>query len=124
MLLVTAVTAGMTGGLVEVRDRVAATVITVGAVVVAAVLVSAVVFVVMRGWRPLLHLNFYTHDMSGVGPKDAFDQGGVLHAIVGSLIQIGDRARDHAAARHRHRGLHDRGRWPVRHASCAPSSRR
>ncbi|MEP9363772.1 phosphate ABC transporter permease PstA [Nocardioides sp. CN2-186] len=89
VLLVTTVTAGMSGGLVEVRDRVAATIITVGAVVVFSVLVSAVVFVVLRGWRPLMHLNFYTHDMSGVGPKDPFDKGGVLHAIVGSLIQIG-----------------------------------
>ena len=89
VLLVTTVTAGMSGGMVEVRDRIAATIITVGAVIVFSVLVSAVVFVVMRGWRPLMHLNFYTHDMSGVGPKDPFDKGGVLHAIVGSLIQIG-----------------------------------
>ncbi len=27
--------------------------------------------------------------MSGVGPKDPFDQGGILHAIVGSLIELG-----------------------------------
>jgi phosphate transport system permease protein len=34
--------------------------------VVAAAVVSAIVFVVSRGWRPLLHLNFWTRDMSGV----------------------------------------------------------
>lgn len=88
-LLVTTVTSGMSGGLVEVRDRVAANVITVGALIVGAVLVSALVFVALRGWRPLMHLNFFVDDMAGVGPKEPFDQGGVLHAVVGSLIQIG-----------------------------------
>jgi phosphate transport system permease protein len=88
-LVVTTVTAAMTGGAVEARDRLAATVMTVGAAVVGAVLVSAVVFVAVKGWPALKHLNFFTHDMSGVGPKDDFDKGGVLHAIVGSLIQVG-----------------------------------
>lgn len=89
VLLVTSVTAGLSGGWVEVRDRVASTVITVGALVVGAVLVSAIVFVVLRGWRPLMHLNFFVDDMAGVGPKDPFDKGGVAHAVLGSLIQIG-----------------------------------
>jgi phosphate transport system permease protein len=88
-LVVTAVTAAMTGSLVDVRDRLAAAVLTAGAALVGAALVSAMVFVVMRGWRPLLHLNFYIEDMSGVGPKAPFDQGGIAHAIVGSLIQLG-----------------------------------
>lgn len=88
-LLVIAVTSGMNGGLVEVRDRVAATTVTVGAVVVGAVLVSAIVFVVVKGIKPLLHLNFYVDDMAGVGPKDPFDQGGAAHALIGSLIQVG-----------------------------------
>jgi phosphate transport system permease protein len=86
---VTAVTASMSGGLVEVKDRVAESVITGAALVVVAAVVSAIVFVVLRGWQPLLHWNFWTQDMSGVGPKDGFEHGGVLHAIVGSLIQLG-----------------------------------
>ena len=88
-LAVTAVTGLLTGGMIEVRDRVAGAVVTVGAMLVAGVLVSALAFVVMRGWRPLLHLNFYIDDMAGVGPKDPFTDGGILHAIVGSLIEIG-----------------------------------
>ena len=88
-LAVTAVTAGMHGGLVEVRDRVAGAVVTCGALVVGAALVSTLVFVVLRGWQPLTHLNFFTDDMAGVGPKDPFDHGGVLHAIVGSMIELG-----------------------------------
>ncbi|ABL80439.1 MULTISPECIES: phosphate ABC transporter permease PstA [unclassified Nocardioides] len=88
-LLVTAVTAGMSGGLVEVRDRVAGAVVTAGAMLVGAALLSAIVFVVIRGREPLTHLNFLVEDMSGVGPKDPFDHGGILHAVTGSLIELG-----------------------------------
>ncbi len=88
-LAVTAVLATMTGGVIEMRDRVATAVVTAGALVVVAALISAIVFVVVRGWRPLMHLNFYVDDMAGVGPKDPFTEGGIAHAIVGSLIQLG-----------------------------------
>jgi phosphate transport system permease protein len=86
---VTAVTAHMSGGLIEVKDRVAESVVTGAGLVVGAAVVSTVVFVAVRGWKPLLHLNFWTSDMSGVGPKDGFDRGGVLHAIAGSGIELG-----------------------------------
>jgi phosphate transport system permease protein len=88
-LAVTWVTAAMTDGAVHARDRLAATVMTTGAALVGIVLVSAVVFVTVKGWAALTHVNFFTDDMSGVGPKDGFDQGGVLHAVIGSLIQVG-----------------------------------
>ncbi|MXG91743.1 phosphate ABC transporter permease PstA [Nocardioides flavescens] len=86
---VSAVTAGMTGGRIEVKDRVAESLVTGAALLVGAAVVSTVVFVALRGWRPLLHLNFWTDDMSGVGPKDGFDTGGVVHAITGSAIELG-----------------------------------
>lgn len=85
----TALLTAMTGTAVEVKDRVAGAVITGGALLVGLALVSTVVFVFLRGWRPLTHSNFITHDMSGVEPKAALDLGGVLHAIVGSCIQLG-----------------------------------
>ncbi|NHC22903.1 phosphate ABC transporter permease PstA [Nocardioides sp. IC4_145] len=88
-LALTATAAAMTGGSTEVRDRLAEAVVTGGALVVAGVLVTTVYDVVSQGWRPLTHLNFLVDDMAGVGPKDAFDRGGVAHAIVGSLIQLG-----------------------------------
>lgn len=88
-LAVTVVTGMLTGGLVEVRDRVAAAVVTVGALLVGAVIVSAIVFVVLRGWRPLMHVNFFVDDMAGVGPKNPLTDGGVVHAVVGSLIEMG-----------------------------------
>ena len=88
-LVFTVVTGAMAGRRVDVADRVAAAVITSGAVVVGGALVSTIGFVIVRGWEPLLHLNFFTDDMSGVGPRDPFDRGGIAHAIVGSGIQLG-----------------------------------
>jgi phosphate transport system permease protein len=88
-IAVTAVTAHMSGGLIEVKDRVTASIVTGAALVVGAAVVSTVVFVAARGWKPLLHVNFWTEDMSGVGPKDGFSHGGILHAITGSAIELG-----------------------------------
>ena len=40
--------------------------------------------------------------------------GGIAHAIARHADRARHRARDHPAARHRHGGLHDRGRRPLR----------
>ncbi|GAA2014184.1 phosphate ABC transporter permease PstA [Nocardioides kribbensis] len=88
-VLLTAVVTAMTTGVTDMRDRVAESVVTGAALLVGAALLSTVLFVVVRGWQPLTHLNFFVDDMSGVGPKESLDRGGVLHAIVGSLIQLG-----------------------------------
>jgi phosphate transport system permease protein len=87
-LVTTAVTAGLQGGLVEVRNRIAGAFITGGALVVGAALVSTIGFVFYRGYEPLQHWNFFSQDMSGVGPADPFTRGGVLHAMVGTLIEL------------------------------------
>lgn len=87
-LISTALIGAMNGGVVEMKDRVAASFVTAGAITVGATLVSIIVFVAIRGYEPLMHLNFFTSDMSGVGPKDPFDRGGILHAIAGSLIEL------------------------------------
>ncbi|MBA3783557.1 MAG: phosphate ABC transporter permease PstA [Nocardioides sp.] len=87
-LVLTAVTRAIGGTRVDVVDRVVTGLVTTGALVVGAALVSTVAFVVYRGWQPLLHLNFFIDDMSGVGPRDPFDRGGILHAIAGSMIQL------------------------------------
>ena len=88
-VVVTAVLTAATGTWIDVKDRVAASIITGLALLVGAALVAVVVYVAAKGYRPLLNLNFILDDMSGVGPKDPFDQGGIRHAIVGSLIEIG-----------------------------------
>lgn len=88
-IVVTAVVTTMTGERVEVTDRIATSVITGGSLVVGVALVSTVAYVIYRGHEPLLHLNFFTDDMAGVGPKDPFTRGGILHAIAGTLIELG-----------------------------------
>lgn len=72
-----------------VADRVASVVVTGGAALVALGLVSAIVFVFVRGWPALWHWNMWTDDMAGVGPRDDITKGGVAHAVVGSFVQIG-----------------------------------
>ena len=71
-----------------VVDRLAGAVITWAAVVVACALVSTIVYTFVEGWPALVHVNFYTQDMAGVGPQDPLTEGGVLHAIVGSVIEV------------------------------------
>ena len=72
-----------------VVDRLAAAVMHGGAGVVGFALVSTVVFTFVRGGPALLHLNMYSQDMAGVRPTASLKHGGVLHAIAGSLIEIG-----------------------------------
>jgi phosphate transport system permease protein len=72
-----------------VIDRIASAAIHAGAGIVGIALVSTVVFTFYRGASSLPHLNFYTQDMKGVRPTDALSRGGVWHAVVGSLIEIG-----------------------------------
>jgi phosphate transport system permease protein len=88
LVLYTVVTA-MANPRPVVTDRLASAVMHGGAAVVGIALVSTVVFTFVRGGPALLHLNMYTRDMAGVRPQAPLDQGGVLHAIVGSLIEIG-----------------------------------
>jgi phosphate transport system permease protein len=71
-----------------VRDRLASVVMHSLAFLMLLALFSVVIFTTWRGLGPLLHLNFYTQDMSNAGPLDGLDAGGVLHAVVGTLIMI------------------------------------
>ncbi|WP_370247313.1 phosphate ABC transporter permease PstA [Nocardioides sp.] len=79
----------LTGTRVEVVDRLAQVVVTGGALTLGVALFSTVAFVAVKGYEPVLNLNFLGSDMGGVGPQDPFDRGGIRHAILGSLIQVG-----------------------------------
>jgi phosphate transport system permease protein len=72
-----------------VMDRLAASVIYVFAGVVGFALASTVFYTVFKGWPALHHFNFFTKDMAGVGPQDPLTHGGIQHALVGSLIELG-----------------------------------
>ncbi|MBI1378689.1 MAG: phosphate ABC transporter permease PstA [Frankiales bacterium] len=72
-----------------VVDRLMEAVVSAGALVVFGALVTTLVYTVIKGIPALLNANFYTEDMAGVRPTDPLSAGGILHAVVGTLIQVG-----------------------------------
>ncbi|MEU9737270.1 phosphate ABC transporter permease PstA [Streptomyces sp. NPDC048002] len=72
-----------------VRDRVAAAVVQSLGLVMLAVLAFVVVYTLYEGREALPHLNFYTESMADAGPVEPLEVGGILHAVVGTLWQIG-----------------------------------
>lgn len=73
----------------EVADRVMTVVLASAGVVLAVSLTFVVLFALLRGREALFHINFFFQDMEFAGPLDGLDVGGIAHAIVGTLIQIG-----------------------------------
>jgi phosphate transport system permease protein len=71
------------------RDRVSAVVMHSLALLVVGALAFIVVYTFYHGFVALVHLNFYTQDLGTTGPFTPLTQGGVLHAIVGTLIEVG-----------------------------------
>jgi phosphate transport system permease protein len=84
-----AVGTAVLGSNVAVADRVAQWVMATGMVIVLVALASVIIFVLKRGWTALDHVNFFTKDMTGVGAQDPLNKGGILHAILGSMIELG-----------------------------------
>ena len=73
----------------HVREKLA-TVLFVGAgLFMVAVLLDMIGYVAWRGSSALRHGNFLTTDMRKTGPLDPLTTGGMLHAAVGSLEQLG-----------------------------------
>lgn len=72
-----------------VRDRVAAVLAQSLGLLMLAALAFVVVYTLWEGRKALPHLNFYTQDMASAGPLDPLAAGGILHAITGTLEQIG-----------------------------------
>ncbi|MCL2733951.1 MAG: phosphate ABC transporter, permease protein PstA, partial [Actinomycetia bacterium] len=73
---------------VAVRDRVVAVLWQSLATLLLVVLVFVIGYTLWRGHRALVHTNFFTHDLSTTGPLQPLTQGGVVHAILGTLEQI------------------------------------
>ncbi|MFJ7073083.1 phosphate ABC transporter permease PstA [Streptomyces sp. NPDC098781] len=73
---------------VAVRDKVTAVLWQSLAVLLLGALALVVGYTLWRGRSALVHIGFFTEDMSGTGPLDPLSEGGVVHAIVGTLEQI------------------------------------
>ncbi|MEO6701592.1 MAG: phosphate ABC transporter permease PstA [Jatrophihabitantaceae bacterium] len=72
-----------------VKDRVAAAVVTSAALLVGFALATTLISTLWKGWPALHHLNFYTKDLTGIGPAtDPLTKGGIYHAIVGTALEV------------------------------------
>ncbi len=73
----------------DANDKLMAAVWSSAGLLTFTALASVIVFVAVRGPRAIRHLNFFTEDLERAGPLDPLTTGGVLHAVVGTLIMIG-----------------------------------
>ena len=80
---------GLTADRQEVLDRVMTVLLATAGTVLFSTLVFVVAFTLVRGQEALPHLNFFFETMELAGPLDPLSQGGIMHAIIGTLIQIG-----------------------------------
>jgi phosphate transport system permease protein len=71
------------------RDRVAAATVHSLGIVLLGSLVLIIIYTLSRGWHALVHRNFFVQDLRSTGPLDPLTQGGVAHAIIGTLIEVG-----------------------------------
>ena len=97
-----------------VIDRVMGAVVTGTAVLIGFVLVTVISYTIWRGHLALDHANFYLQNGSQGSLTGPLNKGGIKNDIVGSVIQVGIAVAMSAAARHRNRRVHDRGRGLVR----------
>jgi phosphate transport system permease protein len=88
-LLIYAVLVSFDQNVPAIRDRVSAVAMWSLALLVGVALVWIVAYTFFHGFVALKHLNFYTQDLSTTGPFTPLTQGGVLHAIVGTLVEVG-----------------------------------
>jgi phosphate transport system permease protein len=71
-----------------VRDRVSAVIVHSLAIVVLLALIYIIVYTFFRAFKALVHLNFYTQNLATTTPLDPLTKGGILHAVVGTLIEV------------------------------------
>jgi phosphate transport system permease protein len=88
LILYTAVTA-IRYGRRDVADRLAAVAAATAALFALAVIVDQIGYIAVRGWPAVRHLNFWTQTMQATGSLQPLTSGGVVHAMVGSLEQLG-----------------------------------
>jgi phosphate transport system permease protein len=72
-----------------VRDRLSYVVVQSLALLVFAALVFVIIYTFFEGWSALVHLNFYKQDGRFGGPLSPLTESGALHAVVGTLIELG-----------------------------------
>ena len=72
-----------------VVDAVMTVLLASAAVLAFGALAIVIGYTIARGWSALVHVNFFTQDMSKAGPLASLKVGGVAHALVGTLWMVG-----------------------------------
>ncbi len=73
----------------QVTDRVARLVLIAFCVLVVGVVLDQIGYVIYRGVRAIFHPNFWSQTMTRTGPLEPLTSGGMVHALIGSLEQLG-----------------------------------
>jgi phosphate transport system permease protein len=89
LLAVYAGASAAAGGRRAVSDHLAGMVASTVGLLIIAIVLEQIGYTVVRGEAALKHANFFTRTMSTTGPLDPITSGGVLHAMVGSVEQVG-----------------------------------
>jgi phosphate transport system permease protein len=72
----------------ETRDRLISVMLFSAGVILISALLFVVIYTVGRGQLALSNVSFFVESMEKAGPLDPLTVGGILHAVVGTLIQI------------------------------------
>lgn len=72
-----------------VRERIVTALFYSAGVILLGALLFVLFFTLIRGSAALMNGNFFVETMTTAGPLDPLTTGGIAHAIVGTLIQIG-----------------------------------
>jgi phosphate transport system permease protein len=72
----------------EIKDRIVTVLLYSAGFILIAALAFVALYTLFRGQLALPNLNFITQTMEFAGPLDPLTMGGIVHAIVGTLIQI------------------------------------
>jgi phosphate transport system permease protein len=73
----------------EARNRLATVAFATGGVLAFVIVVDQVGYTLVKGSAAVGHVNFWTQSLGFAGPESPMRVGGILHAIVGSVEQLG-----------------------------------
>jgi phosphate transport system permease protein len=88
-LVLYAAAAGLQWRPLVVRDKLMAAAVGSGGVLATAVVLEQIGYSITRGLASVSHLNFFTESMAFASPTSSLRVGGIQHAAVGSLEQLG-----------------------------------
>ena len=86
-MLLTAALKGLQRGSAAAKDALVNSVVAIGAIVTV-IPIASILFTVLQKGLPGIKLNIFTHDMSMATPTDPLSNGGLLHAITGTLTLV------------------------------------